>query len=162
MSPGDSGEINVMSDDLNLAATTFTKQQDALDNAWLALALSLHADMAGNDGGAEKFASKYDSTARSVWKAFDAACRVVGGRHLRHRPGPSQGKRALQPPRLVGEVLAQQWPGRAACCGGRGAKPETKWAVSPQTLHNAVNSGTANNDTQGLQAMSEPGSTDSV
>jgi hypothetical protein len=44
---------------------------------------------------------------------------------------------------------------RCALRRGRGAKPETKWAVSPQTLHNAVNIVIANNDTQCLQAMSE-------
>jgi hypothetical protein len=79
MSTGDSGKINLTPDDVNSAVMTFAKQQDALGNAWLALASSLHAGMAGNDGGAEKFASKYDPAAKSVWKAFAAACRVVGG-----------------------------------------------------------------------------------
>ena len=64
---------------MNTAATTFAKQQDALGDAWLTLASSLHAGMAGNDGGAEKFASKYDPAAKSVWTAFEAACRVGGG-----------------------------------------------------------------------------------
>jgi hypothetical protein len=77
--PDGGGKIDITPADVNTAATTFAKQQDALGDAWLTLASSLHAGMAGNDGGAEKFASKYDPAAKSVWTAFEAACRVVGG-----------------------------------------------------------------------------------
>jgi hypothetical protein len=36
MSPGDSGKINVTPDDVNSAAMTFAKQQDALGNGLVA------------------------------------------------------------------------------------------------------------------------------
>jgi uncharacterized protein YukE len=76
---GGGGAIDVTPDDVNSAAQTFAKQQDQLGNVWSALASSLHAGMAGNDGGAQKFAGKYDPAAKAVWKAFESGCRVLGG-----------------------------------------------------------------------------------
>ncbi|HEX5113801.1 MAG TPA: hypothetical protein VFW65_01255 [Pseudonocardiaceae bacterium] len=73
------GSIDVTPDDVNSAALTFVKQQDALGDVWSTLASSLNAGMAGNDGGAQKFASKYDPAAKAVWQAFESACRVIGG-----------------------------------------------------------------------------------
>jgi hypothetical protein len=192
MSPGDSGKINVTPDDVNSAAMTFAKQQDALGNVWLALASSLHAGMAGNDGGAEKFASKYDPAAKSVWKAFEAACRVVGGvsrgllqtannyvkaEHASTATG--RGAAPAYPEPLVADDiyvtgpdpakgsghsslpywLAKYWPNgdpdalRAAARAWRKAQDDVGGIT--QTLHNAINSVTGNNDTQCLQAMSE-------
>jgi hypothetical protein len=76
---GGGGSIDVTPDDVNAAASTFAKQQDTLGDVWSTLASSLHAGMAGNDGGAQKFAGKYDPAAKAVWKAFESACRVIGG-----------------------------------------------------------------------------------
>lgn len=77
--PDGGGSIDVTPDDVNSAASTFAKQQDTLGDVWSTLASSLHAGMAGNDGGAQKFASKYDPAAKAVWKAFESACVVIGG-----------------------------------------------------------------------------------
>lgn len=77
--PGGGGSIDVTPDDVNSAALTFAKQQDTLGDVWSTLASSLHAGMAGNDGGAQKFAGKYDPAAKAVWHAFESACRVIGG-----------------------------------------------------------------------------------
>jgi hypothetical protein len=77
--PGGGGSIDVTPDDVDSAALTFAKQQDALGDVWSTLASSLHAGMAGNDGGAQKFGSKYDPAAKAVWKAFESACVVIGG-----------------------------------------------------------------------------------
>lgn len=158
----------------------------------MALASSLHAGMAGNDGGAEKFASRYDPAATSVWKAFEAACRVVGGisrglvqtadnyakaEHASTATGKSA--RPAYPAPLVAEDIYVTGPDPA---GGSGHSGVPDWLAKywpngdpdalrdaarvwgkarddvdgiTQTLHNAVNSITANNDTRCLQAMSE-------
>jgi hypothetical protein len=76
---GGSGKIDITPDEVNSAAGVFAKQQDQLGNVWSALASSLSPGMAGNDGGAQKFAAKYDPAAKSVWKAFESAVRVLGG-----------------------------------------------------------------------------------
>jgi hypothetical protein len=73
------GTVDVTPDEVNIAAGTFAKQQDQLGDVWSALASSLSPGMAGNDGGAQKFAAKYDPAAQAVWKAFGSAVRVIGG-----------------------------------------------------------------------------------
>ncbi|MFL6140451.1 MAG: hypothetical protein ACJ72N_01100 [Labedaea sp.] len=79
--PRDSGKIDVTPDDVNAAAETFAKQQNALENAWSALsdALSRDEGMAGNDGGADKFVARYDPAAKAVWSAFGSGIRTLGG-----------------------------------------------------------------------------------
>ena len=77
--PEGGGDVDVTPDEVNSAAGTFAKQQDQLGNVWSNLASSLSAGMAGNDGGAQKFAAKYDPAAKAVWKAFGSAIRVIGG-----------------------------------------------------------------------------------
>ncbi|TDP96268.1 WXG100 family type VII secretion target [Labedaea rhizosphaerae] len=77
--PENTGKVDVTPDEVNSAATTFAKQQDQLGNVWSTLNSSLSAGMAGNDGGAQKFAAKYDPAAKAVWKAFESAIRVLGG-----------------------------------------------------------------------------------
>lgn len=77
--PDNTGKIDVTPDEVNTAAGTFAKQQDQLGNVWSNLASSLSPGMAGNDGGAQKFAAKYDPAAKAVWKAFESAVRVLGG-----------------------------------------------------------------------------------
>jgi hypothetical protein len=73
------GTVDVTPDEVNSAAGTFAKQQDQLGDVWSDLASSLSPGMAGNDGGAQKFAAKYDPAAQAVWKAFGSAVRVLGG-----------------------------------------------------------------------------------
>jgi hypothetical protein len=77
--PPGGGKIDVTPDEVNSAAGTFAKQQDQLGNVWSTLNSSLSAGMAGNDGGAQNFAAKYDPAAKAVWKAFESAIRVLGG-----------------------------------------------------------------------------------
>jgi hypothetical protein len=77
--PENNGDIDVTPDEVNSAATTFAKQQDQLGNVWSDLAVALSPGMAGNDGGAQKFAAKYDPAAKAVWSAFGSAVRVLGG-----------------------------------------------------------------------------------
>jgi hypothetical protein len=72
------GSVDVTPDEVNSAAGTFAKQQDQLSDVWSNLASSLTAGMAGNDGGAQKFAAKYDPATKAVWQAFGSACRVIG------------------------------------------------------------------------------------
>lgn len=73
------GAVDVTPDEVNSAAGTFAKQQDQLGDVWSNLASSLSPGMAGNDGGAQKFAAKYDPAAKAVWQAFGSAVRVIGG-----------------------------------------------------------------------------------
>jgi hypothetical protein len=188
---GGGGSIDVTPDDVNSAATTFAKQQDALGNVWSTLASSLHSGMAGNDGGANAFASKYDPAAKAVWQAFEAACRVIGGiskglvqtanNYLKaehHSTATGKGSATPYPDSLAAEDifvtgpdpaegaghssvpdwLAKYWPN-----GDPGALRDaaTAWRTArdgiygvTQTLHGAVQSITANNNTQCLQAMS--------
>jgi hypothetical protein len=73
------GSVDVTPDEVNSAAGTFAKQQEQLGDVWSDLASALNPGMAGNDGGAQKFAAKYDPAARAVWKAFGSAVRVIGG-----------------------------------------------------------------------------------
>lgn len=77
----DSGKVKVTPDDINSSATTFSQQQEALDQAWSKLSDALQGNqgMAGNDGGAEKFSSHYDPAAQAAWKAFGAGIRTLGG-----------------------------------------------------------------------------------
>src|SRR5216117_1803702 len=77
--PEGGGKIDVTPDEVNSAASTFAKQQDRLGDVWSNLAVALSAGMAGNDGGAQKFAAKYDPAAKAVWRAFESAIRVIGG-----------------------------------------------------------------------------------
>ena len=77
--PENTGKVDITPDEVNSAASTFAKQQDKLGDIWLNLAGALSAGMAGNDGGAQKFAAKYDPAAKAVWKAFGSAVRVIGG-----------------------------------------------------------------------------------
>ncbi|MFL6120574.1 hypothetical protein [Actinophytocola sp.] len=77
--PENTGKVDVTPDEVNSAAGTFAKQQDQLGNVWSNLAMALSPGMAGNDGGAQKFAAKYDPAAKAVWKAFGSAIRVLGG-----------------------------------------------------------------------------------
>jgi hypothetical protein len=188
---GGGGSIDVTPDDVNSAATTFAKQQDVLGNVWSTLASSVHAGMAGNDGGAGQFASKYDPAAKAVWQAFGAACRVIGGiskglvqtanNYLKaeHASTPAgKGSATAYPDSLAAEDifvtgpdpaegaghssvpdwLAKYWPNgdpgalRDAANAWRTAR-DGIYGVT-QTLHGAVQSITANNNTQCLQAMS--------
>ncbi|MGH3624105.1 MAG: hypothetical protein ACRDQ5_20315 [Sciscionella sp.] len=73
-------KADVTPEDVNSAATTFAKQQDKLGDVWsdLAVALTNNTGMAGNDGGADKFAHRYDPAAKSVWSAFESAVKVIG------------------------------------------------------------------------------------
>jgi hypothetical protein len=190
--PDGGGKIHIVPDDVNSAATTFAKQQEALGNAWSTLASSLQPGMAGNDGGAEKFASKYDPAAKAVWKAFEAACRVVGGiskglvqtannyaRAEHASTATGRGAAPKYPDPMVAEDiyvtgpdpakgdghssvqdwLAKYWPNgdpdrlRDAARAWGKARDDVNGIT--QTLHGAVNSITASNDTQCLRAMSE-------
>jgi hypothetical protein len=148
--------------------------------------------MAGNDGGAEKFASKYDPAAKSVWKAFEAACRVVGGISrglvqtannyvkVEHASNAkSKGTAPRYPDPLVADDiyvtgpdpakggghssapdwLAKYWPNgdsdalRSAAQAWRKARDDVDGIT--QSLHNAVDGITSNNDTECIQAMSK-------
>jgi putative RNase toxin 28 of polymorphic toxin system len=73
------GSVDVTPDEVNSAAGVFAKQQDQLGDVWSDLASTLNPGMAGNDGGAQKFAARYDPAARAVWRAFGSAVRVIGG-----------------------------------------------------------------------------------
>jgi len=142
-------------------------------------------------GGAEKFASRYDPAAQAVWKAFESACRVIGGiakglvqtannyvkaehastaadkgaAHTYSPPmvaddiyvtGPDPAKGAGHS--SVPDWLAKYWPNgdpdalRAAANAWRKARDDVCGIT--QTLHGAVESITASNDTHCLQAMS--------
>jgi hypothetical protein len=77
----ESGKVDVHPEDVNSAATTFAQQQSALEKAWSTLddALRANEGMAGNDGGAQNFASRYDPAAKAVWQAFGSGIRTLGG-----------------------------------------------------------------------------------
>ncbi|HEX3649739.1 MAG TPA: hypothetical protein VHV49_15045 [Pseudonocardiaceae bacterium] len=187
---GGGGSIDVTPDDVNSAASTFAKQQDQLGDVWSTLASSLHAGMAGNDGGAQKFATKYDPAAKAVWRAFESACIVIGGistglvqtanNYLKAEHASTADKKAAyqpypEPPvaddiyvtgpdqaegqghSSVPDWLAKYWPNgdpdalRQAAGAWRTAADGINGVT--QTLHGAVESITANNNTKCLQAM---------
>jgi hypothetical protein len=79
--PGVTGVVKVTPADVNSAAGTFATQQDVLEKAWSTLegALAGAEGMVGNDGGAQKFAARYDPAAKAAWDAFGAALRTLGG-----------------------------------------------------------------------------------